>query len=475
MATSRLEDDPLMIQGRSRTGTWSNTWTVSKDAGFQITDAVPPIVASLPNFPVNGECPWSFKLDDVPVTDIVSAVNDNPAFDGHAHVYRYGNNAVVTYPNKQARVDLTVLNHSKYGCILGIAICLTPSQHGGGDKVVGHLGTPDGTPENDWPMKDPTQPPFTIPDVSQGIINRIGTQWGIDNWCVLAIEDALITEDFDEFNHCDTMITMPDLPEVEACKQACCADPADETTCKTGALLDCYVAGGPEDDTCVDQTDILDALNEVPVEVLETNEDPDPVVVIPPPTICLMNDLHIANPECPESPVAVYKSTTDDSVPPPENIFYDFDFDPAGEKIKFKLWHDIGQTDALDLDVFVEYKRHIAQSNKVGDWHCARFELECTPTDTDPTTPTEINAVCTPGNPNSYTVVTVSYVLKGTNDVAVVSTGGDVDECCDADTTGMPVVKYTYVINCDCPNGSSNTRLLALDSDTLVEDFRNMA
>ena len=51
LATSRAEDDPLMIQARSRVGEWGTSWTLSKDAGFVVSENVPAVVASVPNWP----------------------------------------------------------------------------------------------------------------------------------------------------------------------------------------------------------------------------------------------------------------------------------------------------------------------------------------------------------------------------------------------------------------------------------------
>jgi len=240
-------DDPLAIHGRFvRRRKSTAKPTVTESVAIKVHKDVPIVHVTVPENKVNGKCAFTFTLGQEELTPnkpIVEYFQD-PAFAGKINVFTNPKNVIFTFPEQGARVQVTAGGSNR--CVINTNVCLTPSSHGGADKIVGLLGSPDGNKSNDWMNRDMTT--RDIPNNKRDA-NKKGHEWCMDNWCVGDSDDSLWSPaTHAQHNNCNDNAsdsffdTIVDPKVVEACSKT-----ENPEECETDTVAEVEEGGNVED------------------------------------------------------------------------------------------------------------------------------------------------------------------------------------------------------------------------------------
>ena len=249
-------NDPLAIHGRfvrRRLSTAKPTVTAS--VAIKVLEDVPVIHVTVPDQKVRGLCPMTFTVgnDEAPVpnNDIVTFFKNN--YNGTVSAFsKQGRTIIFTYPDQEARVQITAGGSNR--CVLNTNLCLTPENHGGTQNIVGLLGSPTGSKDDDWMNQDGTT--TSLPDCTgmtsrecKKAFNNKGHGWCMDNWCIGNANNSLWKpETHALYNQCDD--TEPDPffdNEPDPAVVAACAIAENPEECETDSVAEVLEGGSLED------------------------------------------------------------------------------------------------------------------------------------------------------------------------------------------------------------------------------------
>jgi len=229
-------DDPLAIHGVFEdTGGSATGPSVTRSIAILVDENVPVLQITIPDMPDdNGECDFAYTIgeseDPVDADDIVDHFMNEYA--GLANIYTNEKAVIVTFPNYQTRIEILVHSgaFSRFGCRMRANICVTPSNHGGEDNIVGLFGSPTGSMDDDWMMNNTEATPITVPVGDRSKLRKEGTDYCRENWCVPRSNSLYGDATYSDHNKCaddsfdpeayEEMID--DLPEAikEKCQEA---------------------------------------------------------------------------------------------------------------------------------------------------------------------------------------------------------------------------------------------------------------
>lgn len=298
--------DPLAIHGRFVRRRLNHAKpTVTGAVAIKVLDDVPVIHVTVPDQKVNGRCPFTFTTgqDETPVpnNDIVSFLM---GYNGAANAFeKAGRTIIFTFPEQNARVQITAGGSNR--CVLNTNLCLTPEKHGGAQNIVGLLGSPTGSKDDDWMNKNGTN--VDLPEICgvsnpsreqkrqcKRALNRAGHDWCMDNWCIGHSDNSLWKpETHALYNQCDDLSpdpffdSEPDQAVIDACAitenpEECETDSVAEI--QEGGSLDDFLDSIVEDEVEAAFVENLDAGNAE--DALEGFEGPvfteasDPIIQI---------------------------------------------------------------------------------------------------------------------------------------------------------------------------------------------------
>jgi von Willebrand factor type D domain len=120
------------------------------------------------------------------------------------------------YPITGVDLEFEVYKSSMYGCYFNVKICL-PKDYRSDERLIGLLGSPNGSPFDDWMKPDGTfLPPPITPKTTRFMA---AYDYCVDNWCIFNEKDSLFFynasqgETFDKYFKCgDTY-----KPDIQKC------------------------------------------------------------------------------------------------------------------------------------------------------------------------------------------------------------------------------------------------------------------
>jgi hypothetical protein len=156
---------------------------------------------------------------------------------------------------------------------------------------------------------------------------------------------------------------------------------------------------------------------------------------------------------CPGTMGIVSLVSTHGGVPEPAPpIIFDISFDEADPKIPHVSFKVDNPFEA-DADIYVRY--HTSAGHVAG-----AFTPDCEKQLAVPgchMAASTISAACfaPSGHPTAFSIVTI-YLVSADSSLATITGDAKVDECCEQEPNllALPVIGYTYKINCGCPTMS---------------------
>jgi len=103
-------DDPLAIHGRFVQRRQSSAKpTVTESLAIQVSNEVPIIHVTVPEQKVNGRCPFSFSIgkEEVALDTSIVEYFQVEEYDGKVNVFMNDKNVIFTFPEQNARVQVT--------------------------------------------------------------------------------------------------------------------------------------------------------------------------------------------------------------------------------------------------------------------------------------------------------------------------------------------------------------------------------
>lgn len=327
------------------------------------------------------------------------------------------------------------------------------------EDTVGLFGTPDGDPQNDW--MDPTGATMQIPH--GGHKGREAFDYCHDNWCV-SQEDSLMAyptgntyddhkctdEEYVDFNVDQENCVLSASKISESCKDM---PPLMLHSCQ----LDCCLGG------CAEFEEIADTV----IELQPYAADPDPnnIIYDPPvlPDLCDERSQFKAScneTACPNSPGGIVKVLgSSDELPADKDIIYGISLgdynrdDDIGRTVKFHVSSPFKD----EVDVFLRYEKKVGLI--ANNPACDRFESNyCGPNEI------EVGCIEFPNVP-PFAVVDLYFVSNEDSFIlGNASPDTEVEKCCYPPSEkyadqGYKIVKYSFEIQCTCPERETDTSL----------------
>jgi hypothetical protein len=314
----------------------------------------------------------------------------------------------------------------KFSCHWNIWVCLPVEEKDDFATSVGLLGSPDGNKTNDWTTRDGTI-------VVQENPKKDGGFNYCKDWCVTQKETFLqppVGATFDDMKcHGEDYVDIDD----DSCEYN---KTAQDETC--GSIENQNMQDDCKFECCMGNC-ANDTVLEIIVDILKFDEPVEEAVV----DLCDDQNESV----CLSSIVEVLRNNQENLEPP---TIYDIEFlesdDKLGKQVTFKVSHSL-YDDTVDM-----YVRH---QKKVGEYAndpvCDK-ELNVKPGCTE----TLLTAGCVEHNGDfaSYAIVDV-YLASSSS--LVIDAGSEVQKCCHPAVydDDVNIAKYTYKIQCQCPNDTT--------------------